>query len=247
MRLVSASMKFMFVVLSACLFSCSKNEEVVPVTKAAITGSVNLYDEATNPLDKSGMTVTVVGTSPLITAVTDADGKFTLSDVPFGTYSLQYEKPGYGTFKKFAVQHSNSGSSTIITSTPSLGKISGTAITNLSVTTAGSNIVLSATTNPAGSSGNRRYVRYFLSASPTVGSSNYSYVSPGLVSQINPYDATLTASNLISWGFTSGQTVYARFYGDSFWSNEYEDGSLGRRVFPNLNAGASNIVSFIVP
>ncbi len=240
-------MKATFVLLLVLLVSCSKNDDPVAVTKADITGSVNLYDEGTTPEEKTGMTVTVLGISPQISAITNTEGKFTLKDVPFGTYTLQYEKAGYGTYRKAGVVHANTGSSTAITSIPSLGRQSTTAITNLSVTQSASAVVLSATTNPAGNAGSRRYLRYFLSASPTVSKNEYGYVSPGFVAQINPYDATLTSANLAGWGFTSGQTVYAKVYGDSFWSNEYEDSNSGRKVFPNLNATASNTVSFIVP
>ncbi|HAN64809.1 MAG TPA: carboxypeptidase regulatory-like domain-containing protein [Chitinophagaceae bacterium] len=229
------------------LSSCSKDSDPIVATRANISGSVNLYDEGTTPSDKSGMTVSVVGLTPAVSSVTDSDGKFLLADVPFGTYTLSYAKAGYGTYQKPSVVHSNTGTSTVITSTPSLGKVSTTQVTLAEVRTSGSDIILSATTNPAGSSGNRRYIRFFLSNSASVSKDNYSYVSPAFVAQINPFETTLTAANLSSWGFASGQTVYIKVYGDSFWSNEYEDAGLGRKVFPNLNATASNTVSFLVP
>jgi hypothetical protein len=72
-------------------------------------------------------------------------------------------------------------------------------------------------------------------------------VSSGFVSQINPYQATLTSANLIAWGFTSGQTVFVKVYGDAFWSNEYQDPTTGQKVFPNLNDTSANSISFIVP
>jgi hypothetical protein len=73
------------------------------------------------------------------------------------------------------------------------------------------------------------------------------YYSPVFVSQINPYQSTITQSNLINAGFTSGQTVYVKEYGDSYWSNEYFDVSLNKKVFPNLNTVSANAVSFVVP
>ena len=227
--------------------SCSKDEDPTPdpITKANITGSVNLYDEGTTQIDNSNMTVKVEGTTPSISATTDANGDFILADVPFGTYTILYEKSGFGTFKKFDIEHENNA--TAILNTPSIGEISTTQITNLEANVSGNDIIISVTTNPAGSNGNTRYVRYFLSTDSNVSSENYTYFSPGLVSQINPKEITLSNNDLTSAGFSTGETVFVKVYGDSFWSNEYDDLDLGRNVFPNLNMTSNNSVSFIVP
>ena len=227
--------------------SCSKDEDPTPdpITKANITGSVNLYDEGTTQIDNSNMTVKVEGTTPSISATTDANGDFILADVPFGTYTILYEKSGFGTFKKFDIEHVNNA--TAILNTPSIGEISTTQITNLQANVSGNVIIISVTTNPAGSNGNTRYVRYFLSTDSNVSNENYTYFSPGLVSQINPKEITLSNNDLTSAGFSTGETVFVKVYGDSFWSNEYDDLDLGRNVFPNLNMTSNNSVSFIVP
>ncbi len=231
------------------LTSCDKGEDSnpEPATNGNIIGSVNLYDEGTTQIDNSNMLVIVEGITPVISAITDANGGFTLSDVPFGTYTLAYEKSGFGTFKKFDVDHTNMGSPTIIAEIPSLGQVSTTQITNLVASANGSNVTFSITTNPAGSNGNTRYVRYFLSTDSNVSNENYTYYSPGLISQINPYQITLSQNDLTSAGFSSGQTVFVKVYGDSFWSNEYDDLDLERKVFPNLNMASANAISFVVP
>lgn len=227
--------------------SCSKEEDPTPepITKANIIGSVNLYNEGVTEIDNSNMIVKVEGTG--ISASTDADGDFTLSDVAFGTYSLIYEKSGYGTFKKFDIEHTNTGSSTIIMENPSLGESSTTKVTDLTVSVNGNDVLVSITTDPAGSNSNTRYIRYFLSTDSNVSNENYTFYSPGLISQINPNEITLSQSDLTNAGFSSGQTVHVKAYGDSFWSNEYDDPDLGRKVFPNLNMTSVNSVSFIVP
>jgi hypothetical protein len=227
--------------------SCSKDEDPTPdpITKANITGSVNLYGEGTTQIDNSNMTVKVEGTTPVISATTDANGDVTLSDVPFGTYTILYEKSGFGTFKKFDIEHKNNA--TAIINTPSIGEISTTQITNLQANVSGNDIIISVTTNPAGSNGNTRYVRYFLSTDSNVSNENYTYFSPGLVSQINPKEITLSNNDLTNAGFAAGETIFVKVYGDSFWSNAYDDPNLGRNVFPNLNMTSTNSVSFIVP
>ena len=240
---------FLLLLVFCAFITCKKRNEDIPepASKAAISGSVNLYDEATLPLSNSDMKVSVLGTTPLISVSTDASGKYLLPSVPFGTYTLVYEKTGYGTYLKPGVVHATDGSPTILTNTPSLGKKSTTTITNLTISQNASTILVNASTNPAGSMGNTRYIRYFLSASSAVSKDNYSYASAGLVSRINPYEITLTPGILSTAGFASGQTVYIKVYGDAFWSNEYQDSSTGKKVFPNVNESAASAVSFIVP
>jgi hypothetical protein len=238
--------KILMFILAIATVSCSSDDSNNdPITKANITGSVNLYDEGTTLLDESNMLVKVVGTNPLITALTNSNGQFVLEDVPFGTYTIEYEKEQYGVFKKFNFSHQ--GNANAITEIPSLGKTSSTEITDLLVNIVNGQVVFSITTSPAGNNSNRRYVRYFLSTSATVGNSNYMYHSPTFISQINPYQSTLTQTELINAGFTSGQTVYVKAYGESYWSNEYLDVNLNKKVFPNLNTVSANAVSFIVP
>ena len=237
----------LILLLSLGLTSCSNSEDSIiePLTSANIIGSVNLYDEGTSQIDNSGMTITLEGTS--ISTTTNMQGNFTLTNVPFGTYTIIYEKAGFGIFKKFNIEHTNTGTSTIITATPSLGQLSTTEITNLTVTSNTNNITVSVTTNPAGNSGNRRYIRYFLSENANVSNLNYNFYSQGLISQISPYEITLSQEDLLDAGYLSGQTVHIKVYGDSFWSNQYDDPNLQRRVFPNLNMTSASSVSFVVP
>jgi len=235
----------LFLVLG--IASCTKDENLIPetVTKANIIGSVNLYDESTTHKDNSGMIVSIAETTPVISATTDIDGNFTLTDVPFGKYTLVYTKTGFGTYKKLDIEHINTGKSTIIYNTPSLGESSSTQITNLDTKIEANNIVLSITTTPAGNNGNIKYIRYFLSPKSNVSNINYTYFSAGLISKINPKEVVLTAKILSDAGFSSGETIFVKVYGDSFWSNQYEN--LQRMIFPNLNPNTAEAVSFIVP
>ena len=225
--------------------SCSKDNDIDPPapTSGNVSGSVNLFDDGVTEIDNSNMTVSVEGTS--ISATTNASGQYTLSNVPFGTITLIYEKNGYGTFKRFDVDHS--GGDTFIPETPSLGQISTTSITNLTATDNGTDITLSATTNPAGNVGNTRYIRFFFSTQTNVSNTNFEAVLETLPAQINPRNLNLTNASLVALGFSSGQTVYARCYGESFWSNQYDDPNSGDTVFPNINPNSAAEVSFVVP
>jgi hypothetical protein len=230
------------------IISCIDNDTTTEqVTSADISGSVNLYDEGTVKVDNSGMVVRIDGLIPFVSATTNSDGKFLLENVPFGTYNLVYEKQGYGTYKNPKTEHINKGLSTVLTFTPSLGQKSTTDITKVEATRNGNDVVISVTTNPAGNNGNPKYIRFFLNTTSNVSSEKYLYYSPGLVSKINPYDITLKQTDLLQMGFTSGKTVFVKVYGDSFWSNEYEDPTLKLKVFPNLKNNTVEAVSFVVP
>lgn len=245
-------MKFSSIILAFLLLlvSCStEDKEIVPEvpTKGTIKGSVNLYDEKPVPVANSGMKVTVEGLTPEISTLTDEDGSYSLAEVPFGTYTLVFEKEGYGTYKRFNIKHAVSESSTFVIGAPSLGQKSSTQITKVETTVSGEGVTLSVTTDPSAYNANKLYVRYFMSTSANVDSEDYMYDSGTLQIGINPRDFALTRSVLEERGFTSGQTVYVKFYGDSYWNNEYKDMNLDKMIFPNLNKNTVSAVSFIVP
>jgi len=73
---------------------CSKPEEVNPLD---IFGSVSVYTWYPEFAgDQSGVSVTLMMDEvPLVTAVTDARGKFVFRGVPYGTYNFILEKEGF--------------------------------------------------------------------------------------------------------------------------------------------------------
>jgi hypothetical protein len=66
---------------------------------------------------------------------------------------------------------------------------------------------------------------------------------PGL----NPAVLTISGQELNELGFASGSILYARVYGDSYYSNDYDDPNEGRRIFPNLLEDTAQSVQFQVP
>lgn len=245
---------FLIILVNSFLSSCTSgsheelffNDVIESASKSSISGYVNLYDEGTFPMeDKSGMQIKIEELSSF-SATTDKNGYFTLKDVPFGTYTLIYEKTGYGTYKKY--QHKHYTSSTFITHSPSLGKKSTTQINNITAKVEGDSIALSFTTNYIGAENNKfYYIRYFLSSSPSVSDSFYSYYSPTLMIQKHNNALILTKSDLLNRGFHSGEKLYIKIYGDSYFSNVYDDPFLGKKIFPNLNRISFADSNFIVP
>ena len=230
--------------------SCNTNDDpAVDIAPNAsdISGSVFLYGEGTERTSNEGMTVTVENSNPVKSATTDANGRFLIKDVPLGTHNLIFTKSGYGTFKMFDIAHVADDRPTAVTAIPSLGTLSTTQITALTALTVGSEVTIEATTNPAGNTGNSRYVRFFLHNAANVSDVFHTVYSPTLVSRSNPFVKTYTRTELNAMGFASGSTVFVRVYGDSYWSNQYDDPGLDRRIFPNLNPTTVTAASFVVP
>ncbi|MDM9630472.1 carboxypeptidase-like regulatory domain-containing protein [Robiginitalea aurantiaca] len=234
---------FALMVFNSCGGDSDEEISTPDPTSADIRGSVNLYDEGTTEIDNSDMTIRLEGSSK--TAMTDDNGDFILSDVPFGTYTVIYEKSGYGTFKSFGIGHRNGN--TTISNTPSLGQTSSTTITNLAASEESGTITIATTLDPEANNSNTRYIRYFFSTESNVSNENYEAVLDTFGAQINPYNLTLTTASLEALGFQGGQTVYVICYGESFWSNQYDDPDLDFTVFPNLNSNTSGAISFVVP
>ncbi len=229
------------------LVSCGGDDsDPDPDTVANISGSVLLFTEGSAPASSnSGMKVSVEGLGSQFSVLTDAAGKFVLEDVPFGTYTLLYEKEGYGTFKRPGLEHKAGG--TVLTDIPSLGQLSTTKVTQLNASPNGTGVEVSVTTDPGGNSGNRRYVRFFFSTQSTVSSTNYQVVSGTFISQENPFGRTFTRTELAALGLAPGTVVFIRAYGDSVFSNSYVDPVTNKTVFPNLNPTSAPGVSVTIP
>ena len=245
------SVFILFTFLTAIFFSCKKSETTTQppaVVTAPVSGVVKLFDDGTTALDNSGMSVSVENSSPILTGITASTGKYIIANVFYGSTNIIFEKPGYGTFKIFGIDHkSNAGAGSIIADTTKLGKISGTAITELSTAATVSSVDVILKTNPASGSSSPKYVRLFLHVRNTVSSSVYLEFTDIKMIQGNPATITFSKTELLGMGFTSGATVYVKAYGDSFWSNVYAEPGTSRSVFPNLNLTTVNAASFIVP
>lgn len=105
------SLLFLSVVISTLLISCSK-EEFAPGLEGNLVGYAFTFDEFAVLLgDHSGITVTTTGPKKY-TAITDKKGRYELKRLPTGTYTLQFEKPGFGTMRYYGIKHLG-GSATI--------------------------------------------------------------------------------------------------------------------------------------
>ncbi len=230
-----------------CLSSCGGGSDDgpsnPPVTEADISGGVNLFDDKNIPELNDGMTVTVEGRSE--SGITDDQGRFRITGVPFGTYRLVYEKAGYGTFKGPEFVHEeNDDGITFIPDSPSLGQISTTTITSATAALDGNDFLLTIETEPVSNNANPLFITVFLKGSPDVSNLDNSAVHGPRQIQINPVDIRITRDQLTEYGFSSDETVYMRVYGESQFTNAYEE--FGSTIHPNANPTASSVLELVV-
>ncbi|MEC7753382.1 MAG: carboxypeptidase-like regulatory domain-containing protein [Bacteroidota bacterium] len=243
------SLKSLLLVLMLALtWACDSGDDsgpVEPETKGPISGEVNLYNSQGVPTAYEDMTVTIVGTS--MNTKTNNRGKFNFSSVDFGEYQLEFKKEGFGTFYK-TVEHNKgfSVNGTVLT-TLSLGRISNTAIYDAIPSQENGDIKVRVTTIPVGTSTDPVYVTFFFDSEVTVSNTENEGIKGPIAffSGQGTNEVTITASELASMGFTSGETVYFRVYGDSFHTNAYV-GAAGT-VHPNAKTPGSSTMSVVLP
>lgn len=238
-------------VIMAVFAGCSKDEENNSITAGgSIAGKVKLTDEfGTDLTDYSGMKVSSnTGES----ALTDATGLFIIENLKSGTYSLTYEKSGFGTFKRFNIGVAGSSSVTTLNGTDILGQKSTTIVSNLSVTWIPNDqsFTFGCDINPVPDAAHPRSFRLFFSKTNDVGYINYLYTpantwtsttGTGVITGYNP-------QTLLSNGFAPGDSVYVIALGESIRTNTFTEPVSGKKVFPNLNTGApSNVAGFKLP
>ncbi len=201
------------------------------------------------PNDYSGITVTVEGTGS--SAVTDADGRWVLSSLRTGTYTLAFSEAGYGTAKSVGFQFV--GGEPTWFGSMYLYLVPMCSVTGFSATVSSGNINLSGTlagTVPVG----YLSIRFFVGATRSVSSDPGTYLKTSyFMSYISSttFAVPMASSTLLGSGFSSGQTVYLVAYTENAFASgpsaSYVDLPTGRYWFASLNPTPSNVVSIVVP
>jgi hypothetical protein len=216
-----------------------------------IAGFVTGTDEfgaALTGAQKAGFTVTVEGSSPAITATTNADGRFELSKVLNGPINLLIQKPGYSSQRRLGIVHAGGNVPTYVGFT-SVAQVSSSTVPSISVgspTTLG--IPFSFLLyNPLISQSLSQYtaIRVFFDTQPNVTATAYTktVVFDYLYSGFN--QESIVPADL---GYPSGTRVYMVAYGSVPFTNVgYTDLATGRDVWTALNPTPSAVVSFVMP
>jgi len=232
--------------LSLCIFTIACNKSGSNISYGQVRGVLRLADDLNNPQSYAGMQVTAENTG--ISTVSDSSGRYILNGLQNGTYNLVYSKTGYGTFILVGFKNNgNLSDNPSIVPLVTLGQYSTTTFTALTVNINNDSVVLRPTIDPAGTTIQPRGIRFFYGTAPDISSENFTAYSK--VYQLANTTGVLKVGfdYFYSLGFTSGETVYIKGYGDAFFSNDYDDPQTGKHIFPNLNETSVAPVSFILP
>ena len=218
-----------------------------------LIGYVNPVNENGTLLSKSGVTVSIDGANPAITATTDVDGKYTLANVRNGTYNLTYSRAGLATFRRFGLGHVGGDQPTYL-GTLTITQVSTQTVTGFSAVpnTGAGTVMLTFTMSSPTPPSAFRYALYASATSPA-GPTNGILLFTGNVFPTTSGMNTLTFSTTVNRitftnaGFASGTTVNLAAYGSTSLLFSYSDPSTGRFVYPALNTTASPTATIVVP
>jgi hypothetical protein len=251
-------MKELNLLFSAIIFillfsGCEKKKESEN-SSSVLFGFVDLYDEFGNALeDKSGVLVSIVDSDPEISAITNATGRYELTNLTIGNYDVKFSKNGFGTYYKYNVKYTNDPDEDII-GIVDLVEISYTTLSGLGITVDYTWYCfrVSGKINPVPLADNLVYVRFFCSESETVGPTNYTSTD------VFPFGREVMDDNLGNFNvcipgfedlfkdFPDGSKVYVVAYGCPSHSIEYTNKE-GITVYPSINPAGSNIANFELP
>jgi len=222
-----------------------------PILTGAMSGFIYLVDQNDSLLaNRSGAVVTIGGTN--FSATTDSTGKWTISNVPTGTYTITFAKSGYDSFLIPSQQFVGGGSLSL----PDLYLVQKQTFQVTSETVKDSLIqaynenvlsVIDSISEPEYTTGKR--VAIFIGTTPSV-SSNPATYEYSLVPQevgVKWISRLFSRQELVSAGLPSGSTIYFISYGESEYASTYRDTATGRSVYCGLSYTPSKVVSAIVP
>lgn len=255
-------MKKLFLTLAVVLLlisGCKKTEVVQLNLKGTVVGYVTLYDEFRNEKpDYSGATVTLDGSDPEISAITDADGRYELADIPSGTYDVVISKEGYAENRIQSIGIVGGGNEPIGISSCYLCEISKTTIDDLAVEIDSiiseinfykmfltGNINHNATITDTMPIHFAPLIRFFVSVDNNPSTTNYVFTSDFLTKTESGAQFR-EQIRLHKSLFEPGTTIYIIAYGSSNYDGDYYDYFENKYIYNDLGQ-PSNIASITLP
>lgn len=94
--------------------------------------------------------------------------------------------------------------------------------------------------------GTYRIFSYAHNNNPLVSDTSYTVYTPPIGTSSTIATDGFTNDELTGFGFSKGQKIYIKAYGESLRGNDYDDPNLRKRVFPNLNPTTATAIFFIM-
>ncbi|QNA43192.1 hypothetical protein [Lacibacter sediminis] len=232
----TASLSFLlFMIIAACKKPKDLPEEQI------LTSRVFVYDEGRTKQSSLGTSIFVENSNPLITTKANNAGEYQLLTPSTGdSLVIVWAKPGYGTYKV----HIKSVNSSLGINDINLGSPSTVTVNSLSATMIGDSVKLTIDISSPNITG-EKYVRLIHRKNATGISIDSPIKADGGIYQVQNGVNVLTIAKIAFSNYVphTGDIIYIRAYGDSFYGNLYSTPS-EKLVFPNLNRNTCPETSF---
>lgn len=259
---------------TVALGSCVK--VVAPAPTGNLHGTVALATPLRSDriLDASGVKVEIEGTSYSTLSVNSNSStgiaEWTIKDLPAGTYTIKYSKPGFGEIREFGIQHTGNGDAYrdrmyTLHEIPTNFKVTNLRATRFDTTmnenTANSydwtTIRMTATVDrlPYETGNNYKYssaMVYFgktnqVSSDPRT----YLYCETliGYTTSTADREIQMAGGQLHKAGFAPGDTAYLVAYamGKDDGASSYYDPTLQKYIVTSISPIPSNVTSIVIP
>ncbi len=245
-------------VITMVLFSSGEPQQGPPggISTGSLVGFVKLYSEYGMIIeDRQGVTITVVGSDPEVSATTNSAGRYEIYNLQTGTYMLVFSKEGFSTDSLNQLFIGTPAPDYIYPTT--LVQVSTTEISELDIyfPPDGFEEFIKCKVMPAPSFERPINIRFFLSESQGVSMSNYSstfredfeYAYEDIIgeeyAQIEFYSSGL---NDVLRTYPPGTSLYIVAHACSNRNDEYTDAD-GYEHFSSINQVGSNFDTYTIP
>jgi hypothetical protein len=204
----------------------------------ALYGDVILTSYRNGYTDHSGVKVTLKGTTH--TAMTDATGRWEMSNLPTRTYTLVYEKPGFGTMEEHGIVFVGGGHVNV--GSIGLYEVPSCGVELEAVREDQPGVIMAYAHSDCPLGVHTDMAVFYFSHSPDVSKENFVLAVNGTFRSVGTIQAELnTADPIYFRGLDKAKPIYVVAYhngGQSYW-----DPVLKRYIFPAIHPQPSRVLS----
>lgn len=236
--------------MGALLFIGCKKTSTSSAGTDYYTNRVFVYDEGKVRQSSEGTSISIENVNPVIRVYANASGEYQLpipESLPVGApLSIAFAKPGHGTFRYILA---NPGGQSLGLNDVNIGAPSSVEVQSFSITTVGDSLHLFLQVTSANNT-TEKYVRFLhrknaggILTTATDISGQYVYPVQQGANNIVLHKSVFSNEN----NAQSGEPVYVKAFGDSYYGNACLTWQSSVKQFPNLNPNTCPEVSYIQP